>query len=126
MQPTSTELEFLKLLWKKSPLTSRELHQELEMILDWGYSSTRKTLDRMNEKGLISVKKEGKSNLYTPQADKMKTLASYAVDFAKRVFEFNEPLPVAFFSGSNLVDDSEISELKQLLDDLSEEQEKEI
>jgi len=124
VNPTSTELEFLKLLWKKSPLTARELHQELESVLGWGYSSTRKTLDRMTDKGFISVSKDKNVNLFTPQVDKIKTLASFAADFAKRVFEIDGPLPTAMFAGSKLIDDNEISELENLLDDLCTESEK--
>ncbi|KGJ90506.1 BlaI/MecI/CopY family transcriptional regulator [Thalassotalea sp. ND16A] len=123
MRPTSTELEFLKLLWKESPRTARELHQELEGILQWGYSSTRKTLDRMAEKALVTVTKEGNVNLFAPQVDKVKTLASFAADFAKRVFELDGPLPTAMFTGSKLIDDDEIDQLEHLLEQLRKEQE---
>lgn len=124
MQPTSTELEFLKLLWKRSPRTARELHDELEDVLGWGYSSTRKTLDRMTEKDLTSVIKKGNVNLFLPEVDKVKTLAAYAVDFAKRIFELEGPLPTAMFTGSKLINDDEIDELESLLDHLSKEQDK--
>ena len=119
MKPTSTELEFLKLLWKKSPRSARELHDELTDILDWGYSSTRKTLDRMIDKDLVSAAKQGNANLFTAKADKVKTLAEYASDFAKRVFELDGPLPTAMFAGSKLIDDEEINELESLLDNLT-------
>lgn len=121
MKPTSTELEFLKLLWKKSPRSARELHDELETLLDWGYSSTRKTLERMHDKGLVTIEKKGNANLFTAKADKVKTLAVYASDFAKRVFELDGPLPTAMFAGSKLIDDEEIDELESLLDDLTKD-----
>ena len=114
-QPTAPELEILKLLWQKQPLTARELHEELATRLGWGYSSTRKTLERMAEKGYVAVQVQGNKNLYCAILDKMTTLAGFAQDFAKRIFEMDGPLPVAMFADSKLVSAAEIADLEQLL-----------
>lgn len=118
-QPTAPELEILKLLWSKQPLTARDIHDELEAILSWGYSSTRKTLQRMGDKGFVACEAIGNKNSYTTLVDKMPTLAAFAQDFAKRVFELNEPLPVAMFASSKLVNANEIADLEKLLADLA-------
>ena len=123
MQPTAPELEILKLLWHSQPQTARQLHDEVEHILGWGYSSTRKTLERMGDKGLVTMAFSGNKKIYCAQVDKVKTLAAFAQDFAKRVFEIDGPLPVAMFTDSRLIDDSEIAELEQLLQDLAQDQE---
>lgn len=117
-QPTAPELEILKLLWQKQPLTARELHDALAPVLGWGYSSTRKTLERMGTKGFISCS-SGNKNTYTAMLDKMPTLAAYVQDFANRVFEIKEPLPVAMFANSKLVNASEIADLEKLLQALA-------
>ena len=119
MQPTAPELEILKVLWQRQPRTARELHDEIEAQFHWSYSSTRKTLERMGEKGLVNITSEGNKRIYTAQVDKVKTLASFAQDFAKRVFELDGPLPVAMFTDSKLIDDGEIADLEKLLKDLS-------
>lgn len=118
-QPTAPELEILKLLWQKQPLTTRELHDELASVLGWGYSSTRKTLERMVEKGFVAVQVQGNKNIYVATLDKMTTLAGFAQDFAKRIFEMDGPLPVAMFADSKLVSTAEIADLEQLLQQLS-------
>ena len=118
-QPTAPELEILKLLWAKQPLTARALHDELSVVLGWGYSSTRKTLERMVEKGLVSFDSLGHKNHYQAQVEKMPTLAAFAQDFAKRVFEMNGPLPVAMFANSTLLNAEEVADLEQLLADLA-------
>ena len=49
--PSITELTVLKALWKQQPLSAREIHQHIEDELGWSFSSTRKTLERMLDKG---------------------------------------------------------------------------
>jgi len=121
MQPTAPELEILKQLWHSQPKTARELHDEVEHILGWGYSSTRKTLERMGDKGFVSMEFSGNKKIYLARVDKVKTLAAFAQDFAKRVFEIAGPLPVAMFTDSRLIDDSEIADLEKLLQDLEQD-----
>lgn len=124
MQPTAPELEILKVLWQRQPRTARELHDEIEAQFHWSYSSTRKTLERMGEKELVNITSQGNKRIYTAQVDKVKTLASFAQDFAKRVFELDGPLPVAMFTDSKLIDDGEIADLEKLLKDLSNDNKK--
>ncbi|SFC36034.1 BlaI/MecI/CopY family transcriptional regulator [Pseudoalteromonas denitrificans] len=125
MQPTAPELEILKLLWHTQPRTARELHDEIKQILSWSYSSTRKTLERMGEKDFVSMEFKGNKKIYFARINKVKTLAAFAQDFAKRVFELDGPLPVAMFTDSRLIDDSEIADLEKLLKDLEQKHEEE-
>lgn len=117
-QPTAPELEILKLLWHEEPRTARQIHDEIEKVFDWSYSSTRKTLERMGDKEFIEIQTQGNKKIYLAKLDKMKTLATFAQDFAKRVFEMDGPLPVAMFTDSKLIDDGEIDDLEKLLNDL--------
>ena len=52
----------------------------------------------------------------------MPTLAAFAQDFARRVFELNGPLPVAMFANSKLVNADEMADLEKLLADLAQQQ----
>jgi len=115
--PSVTELTLLKSLWKHQPLAARELHDLAEPELRWSYSSTRKTLDRMLEKGMVAVQSVHGVNVYSATLDKVETLAAFAHDFGRRVMEMDAPLPVNMFTGSKLVNDSELAELEQLLHD---------
>lgn len=119
MKPTAPELLILKALWSQSPLSAREIHDIVLPELDWSYSSTRKTLDRMLEKGFIDVLSEGNKNTYHVKVDKVATLAKFVQDLAQRVFELDGPLPVAMFTDSRLIEDHEIDDLEKLLNDLA-------
>lgn len=115
--PSVTELCLLKALWKDRPQSARQLHASVEAELGWSFSSTRKTVERMLEKGLLSQRSLHGVLVYEPQADKVATLAAFAHDFGRRVMEIDTPLPVSMFTGSKLVDGAELAELEQLLHD---------
>lgn len=115
--PSISELIVLKSLWRQQPLSAREIHQQVEAELGWSYSSTRKTLERMLEKGSITQSTLHGVQVYQAVLEKIGTLASFAHDFGKRVMEMDAPLPVTMFTGSKLVDDAELTRLEQLLTD---------
>lgn len=126
MQPiTATELEILKLLWQRMPQTGRELHDQLALSLAWSYSSTRKTLERMVEKKLLLQESQGHQNSFRANVDKISTLANLTADFAKRVLELDSPLPLAMFSDSKLLSQSEQHALHEQLALLQDEQQDE-
>ncbi|WP_440055926.1 BlaI/MecI/CopY family transcriptional regulator [Pseudoalteromonas sp. T1lg65] len=122
LKPNATELTILKLLWKREPRSARDIHDDLESFFSWGYSSTRKTLERMCDKGLLSETKQANKKIYTAEVAKLPTLALYAQEFVKQVLEVDGPVPVAMFSDSRLIDVEELDELEQALNDLEKQQ----
>ncbi|GAA5444656.1 hypothetical protein Misp06_02846 [Microbulbifer sp. NBRC 101763] len=115
IKPSPTELALLKALWKQSPLSAREIHEKVKSELQWSYSSTRKTLDRMRDKSLVIQSEVHGIQVYKAALDKVETLAHYATDFATRVLELDGPLPIAMFANSKLVDEKELEELQEML-----------
>ena len=119
--PSITELTLLKALWRQQPLSAREIHDQVAQELGWSYSSTRKTLERMLEKGTVSQQVRHGVQVYAAVLEKVDTLAAFARDFGKRVMEIDTPLPVMMFTGSKLVDEQELARLDQLLQDWPED-----
>jgi BlaI family penicillinase repressor len=115
--PSVTELSLLKCLWKEHPLSAREIHERVAAELEWSYSSTRKTLDRMLEKRMVAQQVLHGVNVYAAALEKVATLAAFAHDFSQRVMEMDAPLPVNMFTGSKVVDQQELAALEQLLQD---------
>jgi len=113
--PSPTELCLLKALWRAAPLSARELHARVEEELGWSYSSTRKTLERMLDKGMVAQETLDGIQAYRPRMEKVGTLAAFARDFSRRVMEMDAPLTAAMFSGSKLVDGKELEQLDALL-----------
>lgn len=121
--PSISELSVLKALWRQQPLSAREIHEQVADELGWSFSSTRKTLERMLEKGAVSQEIRHGVQVYQAVLQKLDTLAAFAHDFGKRVMELGTPLPVNMFTGSKLVDEDELAKLEQLLQDWPEERE---
>jgi BlaI family penicillinase repressor len=119
--PSPTELCLLKALWKDAPLSARALHERVEDELGWSYSSTRKTLERMLDKGIVALETNAGIQVYRPLLDKVDTLAAFTRDFSQRVMEMDVPLAAAMFSGSKLVDEQELGRLDALLRDWPED-----
>ncbi|MEG3192776.1 BlaI/MecI/CopY family transcriptional regulator [Lysobacter sp. D1-1-M9] len=112
---SNPELELLKCLWRHEVCSARELHEGVASALDWSYSSTRKTLERMVEKGLVGESKHHGLNVYRAQVGKVATIAELSRDFTRRVLEIEGPLPVQAFADSRLLSEREIEQLEALL-----------
>jgi BlaI family penicillinase repressor len=115
--PSMSELCLLKSLWKEQPLSAREIHERVAPELGWSFSSTRKTLERMLEKAMVSQQSRHGVLVYEAQLEKVGTLAAFAHDFGRRVMEMDGPLPVNMFTGSKLIDQQELEQLEQMLQD---------
>lgn len=117
--PNPPELILLKALWSKGALPVRSLHETCADDLAWSFSSTRKTLERMADKGFVEISKpEGKVSAPAQvrvRVSKTTTLAHMAREFFGRVLEVDGPLSASAFSGSTLLSDDELDELEGLL-----------
>nr|ACH58995.1 putative transcriptional repressor [uncultured bacterium BLR18] len=79
--PSATELCVLKALWKRQPLSTREIHDVVAQELGWTLSSTRKTVERMLDKGMVSQATVHGVQVYTPVLEKVGTLAALCPGF---------------------------------------------
>ncbi|HAV71932.1 penicillinase repressor [Stenotrophomonas maltophilia] len=113
--PSNAELELLKALWRQGACSAREVHNGAVAALDWSYSSTRKTLERMVDKGLVDESVEHGLNMYRARVGKVATLAALSTDFARRVLEIDGALPAQAFADSRLLSEQELQQLDALL-----------
>ena len=122
IRPSDYELKLLRHLWRQGRLSARELHEASTAETLWSYSATRKTLERMAEKGLVRIEAVHGLNTYVAGQSKLETVATLATAFARDVLDLDAPLPAAAFTGSGLIAPEEIAELEGLLERLSHDQ----
>lgn len=116
MKPSSSELVVLKVLWREGNLSAGELHAAVTDDLQWSRSSTRKTLERMVQKGMVSIKDMHGLNVYQAKVKKVPTLAKMVHQFAADVLGLDGPLPVSNLVKSDLLSPDELQELEALLE----------
>ncbi len=116
MKPSPKEYILLKVLWANGERAARELHEAAADELAWSFSSTRKTLDRMVEKGALETVERHGVKVYRPTVSKVATIAGMMKDFAASVLEIDGGLPVTAFTGSKLLSEDELRELQDMLD----------
>ena len=117
-QLSPTELEVMKILWEADGLSAREVHQRIGDHMDWAYSTTRTTIERMVRKGLVKKTVFHGLHLYTASVSRASGLARMVRDFARQVLETSHVPVVSLFADSGKLNNDEIVELSQLLDDL--------
>lgn len=115
-QLTSTELEVMKVLWAGDGLSAREIHERLGDRLEWAYSTTRTTVERMVLKGLVGKNAFHGLHIYSASVSRASGLARMVRDFATQVLETSHVPVVSLFADSGKLSDEEIEELRQLLD----------
>ena len=121
IRPSDYELKLLRHLWRSGRLSARELHEASAPETLWSYSATRKTLERMNEKGLVRIEAVHGLNTYVAGQSKLETVAALANAFARDVLDLDSPLPAAAFTGSGLIAPEEIEELEGLLEQMAQD-----
>ena len=115
-QLTPAELEVMKVLWDADGLSAREVHERLGEHMDWAYSTTRTTVERMVRKGLVNKNVFHGLHIYTASVSRARGLARMVRDFASQVLETSHVPVVSLFADSGALSDDEVEELRQLLD----------
>ena len=115
MKPSPSELLILKHLWRTGAQSIGEIHGAISTELEWSRSSSRKTVERMVDKGMLTVREKHGLKIYRAKAKKIPTLAGMIRDFASEVLGLDGPLPVSTLVKSKLLDAEELAELEAYL-----------
>nr|WP_303183570.1 BlaI/MecI/CopY family transcriptional regulator [Lachnoclostridium phocaeense] len=112
-----SELEIMQIIWKKSAPVSRvDIEQALQETHPLAPTTILTLLTRLCEKGFLSLKKEGRSNLYESLITEKEYLAAESRSFLDRVFHGS----VASFATAlcdSGVTKEELEELRRLLEE---------
>ena len=114
---TKVEMEFMQILWDQGELSPEDIRKTLKgkgrVISNGG---TRRILSILCEKGHVTRRKEKRNYLYSPSINKNQAFRNILVDLRKRVFGDSGVMMIAAFFDSFQVDDSELMEIKRLIE----------
>ena len=116
--PTPAELEVLHVLWQFGEAKVQSVNDKLSEIRPVGYTTTLKTMQIMEQKGLLGRKKDGKSHIYFPLIAQADTQSSMLDKLLQGVFGGSKSQLVMNLLGNKKVSKKELSEIKAFLDSM--------
>lgn len=124
-QPTELELQFLKILWEKSPQPVREIRDALARSgRDIAHTSVITTLNTMVKKRILTRKKDGKAFLFSPRITREQVSQSVLGDVINRVFDGSAKAVLLGIFEHNDIKHGELKELRKLIDERMKENNK--
>ena len=117
-RPTEAELELLRVLWDRGPLTVREIHQALGSDKGTGYTTTLKILQKMTEKGLVRRDESTRSHVYEPIARAEPTQRLLVRDLLQKAFGGSPGQLVMQALSEKKATPAELAQIRRLLDEL--------
>ncbi|MBN2806087.1 MAG: BlaI/MecI/CopY family transcriptional regulator [Prolixibacteraceae bacterium] len=119
--PTAGELEILNILWKEQPLTVKAIHELLAENKDVGYTTTLKIMQNMHAKGLLTRELQGKSHLYRAALLQEETQGRLLDRFLDATFSGSVSSLVMQLLGNRKTSQSELDEIKRLIESMENE-----
>lgn len=120
---SGAELEVMKVLWQQAPLTANEV-VELLADADWHEKTVKTLLNRLVAKQAIGFDKDGRAYRYYPLVAKADYQQKESRSFIDKVFGGRLAPLVAGFAGQKQLSADDIAELKQVIAQWEQEQNK--
>ena len=121
IKPTESELEILQVLWERGSATVRDVHEELSVYKDSGYTTTLKLMQIMFEKDLVKRDDSNKTHIYIPNVSKEKTQQQMLGKMVNTLFGGSASQLVMQALGSSQPSKEELEEIQKLLNDLKKQ-----
>jgi BlaI family transcriptional regulator, penicillinase repressor len=120
--PTELELEILKILWCRSPLTVREVRQSLVATgRKLAHTSVITTLNVMVRKKTLSRSMLGNACLFAPRVSREEVAQGMLGDIVNRVFDGSAKAVVLGLFDCTELEAADLKELRRLIDQKTRE-----
>jgi BlaI family penicillinase repressor len=122
IQISEAEAVVMEVLWLQHPLGADEVVARLSAQRDWAEPTIKTLLNRLLNKGAIAAQKEGRRFLYSPLVQRDAWVLEESSSLLDRLFEGRVAPLVAHFSQHQKLSKADVTELRQLLEELDDEQ----
>jgi BlaI family penicillinase repressor len=114
--PTDRELEALKVLWDRGSGTVREIADAMNAGReDLAYTTVLSLLQVMEQKGLVTHRRDGKAYVYLPRVERQSTFRQLASGFLDKVFDGAVDEYLVHALDAKRVSDKELDQLEAML-----------
>ena len=112
---SDAEWQVMRVLWKKSPLTVKEVVEILSKKTTWKSETIRTLVNRLTKKKAIGFEKKGKRHYFYPLLSEEECVKADTDSFLARTgTTMLKPILTTFIEKEQL-SDKEIKELRQIL-----------
>ena len=115
-KPTDAQLEVLKILWDRGPLTVRQVHEEFLRVKQSQYTTTLKIMQVMTDRGLVARDERERSHVYRPLIQREEAQQQLASDLMNRVFAGSAQRLLVSALGAKPASLKEVDELRDFIE----------
>lgn len=123
MQLGDLQLAIMQFLWSKREASVSEVHQGLYEERRLAPTTIATMLRKMEEKGVVAHRTEGRKFIYRPTVSEHHTRRSMVEQLTRRLFAGNVAELVSHLLAEHSVDEAELEHLKRLIEDVAGEEE---
>lgn len=113
---SEAEWTVMEVLWRESPLTSREVVERLAGGTDWSPKTVKTLLGRLVRKEALGYEEHGNRYLYVPRVSRSEAVRAEGRSFVERVFGGAPEAALLHFARQVELPEGELDELRRLLE----------
>lgn len=117
-KPTDKELEILRIVWEKGPISVKDVHEQMGGDDSNGYTTILKLMQIMHEKGHLGRQKSGKLHLYKAIVSQENTQAQLIDKMIATVFRGSAAELVMSALGTRKSSKGDLKAIRDYLDQL--------
>ncbi len=115
-----SELDVLKVLWRRGRATVREALETLNAAgRDWSYATVATLLDRLENKGLVESDRKELAFVYTPAISEQEVRKRRVDGLLDKLYEGDPGLLVLHLLKSHPLDPGQASRVREVLDEMT-------
>lgn len=115
------EMEVARVLWQLGKATVRQVQEAFPASREIGFTTVQTYLRRLDAKGYVKARLDGRTLVYAPRVEPRKVIGQAVDELVDRLFG-GEALPLMQHLIEGGISDSELAQLKQLIDRLEQEE----
>jgi len=106
----------MQVLWSRGPATVAQVQQALQSRQKLAYTTVATLLARMEQKGLVRHRSDGRAFVYSPRISQERAGNSLVSELVRRAFDGSASRLVSHLLETEHVDREELKRIKKLVD----------
>lgn len=115
LQISDSEWDVMEPIWAAGACTAADVIKQLRPTHDWNHSTIRTLLARLVEKGALAYDVDGSRYIYRPAVSRRQCVRQESRSFLDKVFGGDVTALLAHFVEESSLDRSQLEQLRRLL-----------